>query len=368
MEGETVIDFSAVWKVLMKRKIHIGIFALTCAIITAIVMVNEPNEYTSTASVMPELESSSIGGGLSKFAGLASLAGVDLAGMTSSDAVRPDLYPSIINNTSFYLYLLEQKVNTSENKPVKFLDFYKKAYELEDSTGKDDFLASFTKSFSSEKPPIQLQPDSTNSFIFMPETTGKIIKELKDKILSQIDKKSGIVSISVELPDPVTAAHVAKISMDYLTSFVTNYRTEKSIKDLDFIAEQLGAAKGKFYSTQTKKAQYADQFRLPTIRLQAADIQRERIESNYQVSSSFYSQLQKQYETAKMKVQEQTPIFKMLEKPIIPYEKSGPKRTLSVIAAFILATIIGIIVVILTNYRSILYEEVIFFEENDLTI
>jgi uncharacterized protein involved in exopolysaccharide biosynthesis len=142
--------------------------------------------------------------------------------------------------------------------------------------------------------------------------------------------------------------------MDYLTAFVTDYRTEKSRQDLDFLAQQLGRAKEKYYTTQSKKAQYSDQFQSATIRLQAADIQRERIESNYQVSSSFYSQLQKQYETATMKVQEQTPVFKMLESPVIPYQKSGPKRTLSVLAAFVLFSIIGTIVIVLWNFEKIL--------------
>jgi uncharacterized protein involved in exopolysaccharide biosynthesis len=114
-EKELIIDFGALWKVIKKGKWLITSTGLLFAIITSFIVFNQPNEYTSTASVMPELESANAGE-LSKFTGLASLAGVDLSSMSSSDAIRPNLYPSVINNTSYFLYLLKQEVKTLDNK------------------------------------------------------------------------------------------------------------------------------------------------------------------------------------------------------------------------------------------------------------
>jgi LPS O-antigen subunit length determinant protein (WzzB/FepE family) len=355
-EKELTIDFGALWEVIKKGKWFIALTGLIFALVTATIVFNQPNEYTSTASVMPELESSSAGG-LSKFAGLASLAGVDLSSMSSSDAIRPDLYPSVINNTSFFLYLLEQDVRTSEKNKENFLDFYIETYELEADTvvNKKGFISSLRESLGIASKVVVKSDSSSSDFIYLPKYKGEIIEELKEKIVANMDKKTGIISVSVELPDPITAAYVAKISMDYLTSFVTNYRTEKSRQDLNFLAQQLGAAKGKYYNTQSKKAQYSDQFQSATIRLQVADIQRERIEADYRVSSTFYTELMKQYESAKMDLQKQTPVFKTLEQPIIPYEKSGPRRSIALVIFFVLGSGFGVLLMIISkgNYNKI---------------
>jgi LPS O-antigen subunit length determinant protein (WzzB/FepE family) len=356
-EKELTIDFGALFEVIKRGKWFIALGGLLFAIITAAIVFSQPNEYTATTSVMPELESSDAGG-LSKFAGLASLAGVDLSSMSSSDAVRPDLYPSVINNTSFFLYLLEQDVKTSESDKVNFLEFYIEKYKLQEDTVSNQrgFLIKLKESLGIA-PTLILKTDSISDLIYIPEYKGEIIEELKEKIVANMDKKTGIISVSVELPDPITAAYVAKISMDYLTGFVTNYRTEKTRQDLNFLAEQLGAAKGKYYNTQSKKAQYSDEFQSATIRLQVADIQRERIEADYRVSSSFYTELMKQYESAKMDLQKQTPVFKTLEQPIIPYEKSGPRRSITLVIFFILGSSFGVLVLLLRKrtFAKVLY-------------
>lgn len=352
-EKELTIDFSALWEVIKQGKWVILITGFITAFIAAIVLFQKPNEYTSTASVMPELESSSLGG-LSKYAGLASLAGINLSDMGGSDAIRPDLYPNVINNTSFFLFLLEQPVRTSDNKAIKFSDFYYSVYDL-DSTKSSGIITSIKRLLGVKEKDVVVQEDLKGRLIYLSKQKGEVIEELMEKITANMDKKTGIISISAELPDPVTAAHVAEISMEYLTNFVTNYRTEKSRQDVDFLAQRLAEAKGKYYSNQNKKAQYADQFSVGTIRLQSADVNRERIESDYRVSSTFYQQLLQQYETAKLKVQQETPVFKTLQQPVVPYEKSGPRRLSMVILLLIVGIGIGVVTILLksNNYKKV---------------
>jgi LPS O-antigen subunit length determinant protein (WzzB/FepE family) len=351
-EKELSIDLKTIWSVLYKARKGILGFSFCSSIIVAIIIFNKPNEYTSSSSVMPELESTSAGG-LSKFAGLASLAGLDLSSMASSDAVRPDLYPSIINNTTFFLNLLDSRVRTMESPNELFIEFYINAYDIKrDSLEvKKGILSNLNISPKSDYSNALSMSDSSHSLTYISKFKAEIIRELKNKIVADIDSKSGIINVTVELPDPVAAADVARISMEYLTEFVTNYRIEKSKQDLKFLEGRLEEAKSTFYLTQSKKAVYNDQFQSGTIRLQVADVRRERIESDYRVSSSFYSQLLEQYETAKIKVQENTPVFKMLEMPVVPYKKSGPKRSLLLIGAFVLSFILASMLSLAKNYK-----------------
>jgi uncharacterized protein involved in exopolysaccharide biosynthesis len=360
-DNEIAINFAALWSLTKKNIWIILLSGFLLGVCSALYVFSKPNEYTSLASVMPELEASSAAGGLSKFAGLASLAGIDLSNLSTSDAVRPDLYPSIINNTSYFLFLLEQNVNLSNGKSVKFKDFYYEVYDIDKDKingTKKGITDKLREMLGIAVQPISASKDAKKDLVYLSKSDGEVIEELGEKIVANMDKKTGIISISVKLPDPITAAHVAQISMNYLTNFVVNYRTEKARVDRDFLKQQLDEAKGKYYNDQSKKAQYSDQFQAPTIRLQVADIRRERIEADYKVSSTFYTQLFQQYETAKMKVQEQTPVFKTLQKPIIPYEKSGPRRMLIILFCGFLGAVIGLVIVLLKkgNYKTIFSE------------
>jgi uncharacterized protein involved in exopolysaccharide biosynthesis len=360
-EKELSIDFKALYNLALSFKWILLLVSFVFGLITAVFVFNKPNEYTSTTSVMPELESTGLGKGLSKYAGLASLAGINLSDMAGSDAVRPDLYPNVINNTTFFLFLFDQKVKLSNGKEVKFEDFYFKAYEI-DLEEEIDYSKSGTKKelgfFDTIRnvlgiglPPINTSLRKKGEFVFLSKTKGEVIEDLMKKVSANMDKKTGIISVSAEFPDPMVSAQVAKISMDYLTKFVTNYRTEKAKIDVDFLAERLREAKGKYYNTQAKKAQYSDQFAAPTIRLQSADIQRERIESDYRVTSSFYQELLQQYETAKLKVQQETPVFKTLQHPVVPFKKSGPKRVIVVLFSLFFGFFFALFLVLLKNER-----------------
>ena len=151
------------------------------------------------------------------------------------------------------------------------------------------------------------------------------------------------------------AAEIARYSMNYLAEYVINYRTAKSQKDLQFLEDRLNAAKGKFYSNQVKKANYSDEMPLKSLRLQSADLQRERIESEYKVSSSFYNSLLNKYEEAKLKIQQETPVLKVLEPPVVPNLKSEPKKSIILIGAAILGALVGVIVAMLRkkNYKEV---------------
>jgi uncharacterized protein involved in exopolysaccharide biosynthesis len=365
-EKELSIDFKVLYNLAISFKWILLLVSLFLGLITAIYVFNKPNEYTSTTSVMPELETSGIGGGLSKYAGLASLAGINLSDMAGSDAIRPDLYPNVINNTTFFLYLLDQKVKLSSGEEIKFKDFYFNVYEidLEEDLGpaksgskkEGSVIDNIRNVLGIGLPPINNNLRKNGAYVFLSKTKGEVIEDLMEKVTANMDKKTGIISVSAEFPDPMVSAQVAKISMDYLTEFVTNYRTEKAKHDLNFLAERLGEAKGKYYNTQAKKAQYSDQFSAPTIRLQSADIQRERIESDYRVTSSFYQELLQQYETAKLKVQQETPVFKILQQPVVPFKKSGPKRVIVVLFSMFCGAFVGLFLVLIkkNRYKSIL--------------
>jgi uncharacterized protein involved in exopolysaccharide biosynthesis len=332
------IDLIAFWNILRKEKWLIFGIMVTITVLGLVYAYSLKEEYKAEGKILPEIQSK--GGSVGQFAGLAALAGVDLGNATGvGDAIRPDLYPDVLKSTPFFLKLFQEKIRDRNNKELTFQEFYNHLI-LDTELLTEDQILKFPKS---------------DNYITINRQTEKNIKNLKDRILCTYDKKAGVISISVKMPDPVVAANVARFSMNYLTDYIINYRTEKQKRDLDFLAERLNSAKGKYFTNQTKKATYTDQMPLNALRLQSADLQRERIESEYKVSSTFYNSLLQKYEEAKLKMQQETPVIKVLEPPVVPNLKSEPRKVLYLLFFLIISQILSIAIVLIKskNYLKV---------------
>ncbi len=336
------IDFSAFFKVIWKEKIVILLITLLFAVGGVAYALLAREEFSTEGTILPEFQSKT--GGLSQFAGLASLAGVDLSSMSGGlggvEAVRPDLYPTVVGSTPFFLELFKFQVVTKKGEKMTFNQFYDK-YVLDDDIDEE---------YAKLKYPLN------KDYLAVTYQTEKNLKDLRKRITSSIDKKTGIITFSVRMPDPIVAALVTKFSMEYVKEYVISYRTEKLKRDLSFLSERLDAAKGKYYNNQVKKAQYSDQNQLSMIKVQSADLQRERIESEYKISSSFYNSLLQKYEEAKLKLQQETPVLKVLEPPVVPNKRSEPKRAIVVIIAVFLGGILGMVFSLIRkkNYKLVI--------------
>ncbi len=333
------IDFGAFFKILWKEKIWVIIITILFTILGIVYALSLREEYISSGKILPEYQSKS--GGIGQLAGLASLAGVDIGSGASGggDAIRPDLYPDVLKSTPFFLELFKIKVKTKENKEILFSQFYDQ-YVLDNKIKEENKKLNFP---------------ANNQYIAVSYQTENNLKDLRERINASIDKKTGLLTVTVKMPDPVVATLITRYSMEYLTNYITNYRTEKAKQDLDFLAERLDAAKGKYYNNQAKKAQYSDQYQLSMMKLQSADLQRERIESEYKISSTFYNTLLQKYEEAKLKIQQETPVLKVLEPPVVPNKKSEPKKAIIAIISAFLGGIFGIVFAILRkkNYKQV---------------
>jgi uncharacterized protein involved in exopolysaccharide biosynthesis len=335
------INFGELWKIIWSNKLKIFLITSLFTGLGAIYAFRLKNEFVSEGKILPEYQGKSAGG-LGGLAGLASLAGVDISSAAGGgvDAIRPDLYPNVLQGTPFFLELLKQKVKTKDGKDVVFEKFYNKVIQDGEIEIEDTKLKF---------------PEQNDTYIAVSKYKEETIKELKTRIIASIDKKTGIITINIKTPDPVVSASIAKYSMDYLTTYITTYRTDKARRDLNFLEEQLQRAKGKYYSNQERKAQYGDGFQLGTIKLQSADVQRERIDAEYKTSSTFYNSLLQKFEEAKLKLQQETPVFKVLEPPVVANKKSEPRRSILVAITTFIGAFISLIVILFSknNYRKV---------------
>jgi uncharacterized protein involved in exopolysaccharide biosynthesis len=346
-DSEMTIDIGKMFKVISKNKWAILIATIISAALGIFIAINIPNEYSSQVQILPELESKDAAGGLSKFKSLAGLAGVDLGAMGGTDAVRPDLYPNILQSTPFLMDVMNMKVYASKYKRTMVMSKF-----MEENANQELSTRLFGKSDEKDKDAFVVNPTTIPlETIRLDKKQDDLVKEFQKRIGTTLDKKTGVISIAVKMQDPVIAATIVRYAQDYLTKYVVTYRTEKTLKDIRFLEDRIGEAKRRYDNALYSYSSYQD--RNKGLFLNIAKDEGKKLQYEVDLSYNLYSELAKQLEEAKIKVHRETPIFKVLEPAQIPVKKSEPKRSVMVLGFAFLGLILSMFIVLVKNYKSL---------------
>ncbi|MHA4736409.1 GumC domain-containing protein [Dyadobacter sp. MSC1_007] len=245
-----------------------------------------------------------------------SLLGAGLNG-DGAEKLQPDLYPTIMQSTPFGAFLLKQPVVDKDNKSYKSLQEYLK-------TQSKPGLLSGLFSFSSSKTPkkeVKLSKDGILSYSLQEQSE---INNVLSLLSSEVDQKSGIILISAETPDPFVSAIIVEAAEKYLVNYVEDYRSSKATQRVDVLVERVKEAKDRLRNAEYALQIYRDRNR--NIFSNTAKIEEQRLQAEYVLSESLYSDLVRRYEQAKVSVKEERPVFKVLEPVKVPLLKSSPKR------------------------------------------
>ena len=323
---EDEIDLLELAKTIWSKRMFIVKVVALGAVIGVIAALLSPKEYKSTATLMPEYSTESQGGASSLLRQYGGLLGVSGGSYTNnSNAIRVDLYPNIVQSTNFQLKLMDQPFYFSDiNQEATLFDYYT---ELK-RPGVLGILAENTIGLPGkilgailpENEKMTTIPGEINESLVLNLSNKErsVISTLKQNISASLDESSGIVSVSVTLPDNVAAAAVTEYTIKELTDYLTEYRTEKVLRDLTFVEEQLATAEARFEEAQLTLAEFRDSNQgMLSARAQTEE---QRLNSEYQIAFNLYNGLTQQYEEAKLKVQEETPVFKTLEAVQVPLQ------------------------------------------------
>lgn len=338
---EDEIDLVELGKVLWSRKWLVVKLAIVFAVIGAIVGLSTPNVYKTSCTLIPEAMSS--GNNLKgSIGGLASLAGLDIGGMSNSGkSINPALYQSIARSTPFLQELMNQKFFFSElGKEVNLYEYYTEYYKL----SLLQYVFAVPKLLLSVIRPAKDNIKSTtvpeNLLALTKEEVG-VAESLKSAVLVAMDWDLGVVRIEVEMQDPYVAAAVAQFTQQYITDYVISYSTKKIEEQLKFVEEQYLGASQAFESKQLALAGFRDKnINVSTSRARSEE---QRLESEYNLAYNIYNQLAQQREQIKLQVKEETPVFTVLEPSLVPADKDGPKRLFILIAFAFIGGVVGVI-------------------------
>ena len=309
-------------------------------IIGIIVAVSIPRQYTVEVTLSPEMGSNK-GGGLSGLA--ASFLGSGVSMGDGTDALNASLSADIVSSTPFLLELSNMKVPVSKSEEISL-----SSYLDEESSPWWSYVIGFpgmviggVKSLFIEDEDETISSDkASQGAIELSKKESQKIESLKKKIAASVDKKSSMTTVSVTFQDPKVAAIVADSVVNKLQEYIIDYRTSKSKEDCLYLEKLFKERQQEYYAAQKKYADYMDSH--DNIILQSVRAEQERLQNDMSLAYQVYSQVASQLQVARAKVQEEKPVFAVVEPAVVPLYPSGTSRKVYVLAFIFLSVCIVI--------------------------
>ena len=308
-------------------------------VIGIIIAISIPKQYTVRVTLSPEMGTPK-GGGLSGLA--ASFLGSEVAMNDGIDALNASLSADIVSSTPFLLELLTMKLSILEDEKT-ILNTY-----LDEETspwwsyviGFPGMVIDGVKSLFTEKDEITSFGKANQGTIELSKMESMKIEILKKMITASVDKKTSMTSVAVTLQNPRVAAVVADSVVKKLQKYIIDYRTFKAKEDCLYLEKLFKERQQEYYATQKKYADYLDSH--DNIILQSVRTEQERLQNDMSLAYQVYSQVASQLQVARAKVQEEKPVFAVVEPAVVPLKPSGTSKKVYVLAFIFLSVCIVI--------------------------
>ena len=320
-------DFKTLLKTLLDARRRILTNCCIALLLGLIVAFSIPKEYMASCTLASETQEGDAG----QLGSLASLAGFNL--LKTTDAIGPDLYPSVVASRSFLVDLLYVQVETKDGERLSYNEYLKTKTRAPwwDYITKPlkDFLKSLSSESDSKKGPNdRIDPEH------MTRDEEALVEGLKGIVTCKVNELDYTIGLDVRSQDPNVSKIMVDTVMAHLQDFITVYRTNKARTDLRYYQQLEAEASQKYMETQKDYADYCDSHQ--GIILQAYQTELERLENELQIALATYTQMKQQVQMAEAKVQEKTPAFTVIEKSTVPNRPVAPKKLLMLIGFLML--------------------------------
>lgn len=355
-KGRYTLNISMIELVMLMFKdwIWYGVFCFVAACIGVGIAFSIPKYYTSAIKLAPEEAQSALGGNVSS---LASMVGLDMK-LGTNDAIYPEIYPEIIRSSEFLVGLFEIPVTTGlsnnagpDGEPlnVDYRTYLAKHQKISWWTVPINWVVKKIN----EKKNIAKRPEGVPvdpSRLTVEEDA--LVRAINKSIDCQVDKKTDVISISVDAQDPLVAKAVVDTVTSRLQYYITDYRTRKARADLAYIEQIYDEAKRQYDAARENYAITSNSHQ--DVIMETARSMVKALENEMQLKYTIFTQVAEQRQLARANVQKMTPAFTVINNSTVPVKHSNtPKIVIVAIFAF-LGFVIRTIVLIFKNKKLFL--------------
>lgn len=350
---EDEIDLLKVAKNLWRQRRTIFIIIGAFLVLGLVVALFSPEKYHVTTVMVPQQGSSGVNlGGLS---GLASMAGVSVPRGEAGDQLSPFIYPKIVESVPFRKELMYTKLKFEDyDEKIRLIDYYTDPqYRTFNLIGT---IKRYTIGlpgviigvFSRQEADTLMLEEGDEDMLLLTEAEYRMAKKLSNKVYLNINEEGFDISLVAIMGEPKATAQLAKKAKALLEERITEIKIEKAKDELKFVKQNFEDKKEEYKKAQARLAKFRNSNQ--NISNAMARAEEQRLQAEYQLAFNVYSELAKQYENAKIKVKEDTPVFSVIKPVQVPNESYEPRRVRIMIIFLFLGIILGAGFVLAKDY------------------
>ncbi len=295
---DDAVDLREIFQICLKKRILISSLTLLFAVASVFTAISMSDVYKSSSLLVPTSQDESLSSSLGGLSSLAGMAGITLpAGSISDSQIAVKRIESFEFFSKSFLpsikledLMAEKKWIPQENRLIYDEDIF------------DELSNKWVRKVSYPKKTI---PSSQEAF-----------KEFKKALSVSQDEETGLVYLSIEHISP----HVAKEWMDVII-----YNINERMREID-----------------KEDAQNSINFLSETL----------KTTNSQSIKVVFSKLMESQMQTLMLASSNADYIFKTINSPVVPEEKSGPNRAFICIAGTLFGFIFSIIIVLIQHFRK----------------
>src|SRR5690606_20160751 len=135
-----------------------------------------------------------------------------------------------------------------------------------------------------------------------------------------------------------------------LAQYIVDNKTSKEVQNLHFVQERFEEVGANFLDAQLKLASFRDKNQ--NIMLSSTRITEERLQAEFNLQNTLYNNLAMQLEQAKIKVQERTPVFSLINPAIVSSQPSKPNIPLIMALMVVMGFIVSFLWLLVAFIRN----------------
>ncbi|MGI4021471.1 MAG: Wzz/FepE/Etk N-terminal domain-containing protein [Janthinobacterium lividum] len=340
---EVVLKFKSGWRYLKSKWLTIFLAGVIGGLLGLTYAYFKKPIYTATSTFVLE---DNKGGGLGQYAGLASLAGIDIGGGGASGIFQGDNIIALYKSRLMIEKALLSSVSINGKKQLlidRYIDFKK----LRDKWKEKDHTK--TISFSGN-------PEKFNRY------QDSIISDLVEKFnksflnVEKPDKKLNILKVDVATYDELFSKEFNIKLVETVNNFYTETKTKKTAQNVRILQRQADSVKRVLNSSISGVASAIDAAPNANPALITLRVPSQRKQIDVQANTAIYSEIVKNLEVSKLSLRQETPLIQVIDKPILPLSVDHLTKVKGIIIGAFLFSLLTILFIFLKEIFKIIYK------------
>lgn len=344
------ISFKELTEQILKGKYLFIACMVVSLLIGLFVYMIKPKEYASSIEFLVSNNEEQTN--QSRLGSLASLAGIS---NNQAVGIPPSAYEFILSSTNFLSDVVAEKIVFEEDSIFisnyltqrMVLGFKNQLKTLSE----DDNLKVVYKNVidSNNVSKISRLSPGTLPVLILSGEIAQAVSVLRGTI-EFINEPAKPIVLTVKLQDPEASAKVAKVILQKLEEYINLYSRENKIDNTDFLEQEVEKSKKELYQLQSSLA--AAQDRNINANKAIANLEIERLNLRYSQARSTYSGLLAQLDNSKIQVENQRPLFIIIEAPIQLNEQgqTAPRLVNYIILSLILGAFLSLSLIFIKSF------------------